>query len=106
MTPVSEVSTQQPPRLGIAFSWLLGKGWRWVLGVTFWYGLHRNGGKEGARGWVAGGGRSCPSFFFETTKAEVRDIPLAGPLFWGIVAAPADSGRGCTSKCNLVCMRC
>lgn len=106
-TPFSEVSTQQPPRLGTAFSWLLGKGWRWALGVTFWCGLDRNGGKDGTRCWVAGDGRSCPSSFScKTTKAEVRDIPFAGPLFWGTVAAPADGGRGCTSWCNLVWVGC
>lgn len=105
MTPVSPVSTQKPPGLGIAFSWLLGKGWRWALEVTLWCGLDRNGGKEGACGWVAGDGRSCLSFLsYKTTKAEVRDILLAGPLFWGTVAAPADGGRSCTSWCNLVCV--
>lgn len=94
-TPVSEVSTEQPPRLEIAFSWLLGKGWRWALGVTFWCGLDRNGGKDGAHCWVAGDGRSClSSFSYKTAKAEVRDIPFAGPLFWGHCGCPCRWWQG------------
>lgn len=73
--PVSPVSTQQPPGLGIAFSRLLGKRWRWALGVTLCCGLDRNGGEEEACGWVAGDSRSCLSFFsLVKTKAEVREI--------------------------------